>query len=333
MASRASKAPKHFLEAHRLICGRDKLRRKSHGKAEYNHVADLRATYNDPNIVGLGIAEKVTNNKRTGELTLCFYVKEKQSKRLLGSHKMIPPVISVGGKNPIFTDVHSIGVLRTQAHFQDDPIESGFSVGNDLSTHAGTVAAIVKSGGLFYILSNAHVLAPPDLNVAGLTIHATFPAFEDTNGMRRVGELRDAVSIKSSGGNRADAALAEIDKSFVDNSEVDTDIALATRPYTIGDPQKGMDIVGIGRTSGLMEGKVRDINFTGSVDVPGVGSVEFVDQAICDKYSEGGDSGALIIAKKSKEIVGLHVGGGDKGSMFTPIRNVRDSLKIKFQFV
>src|SRR5258708_25468035 len=68
----AQKAPKHILQAHRLICGRDKLSRKLHSKAEYRHLAEVRSLFEDRNIVGLGIAEKVSDKRRSGELSLCF---------------------------------------------------------------------------------------------------------------------------------------------------------------------------------------------------------------------------------------------------------------------
>src|SRR6266849_5152260 len=155
----AKKPPKHILQAHRLISGRDKLLRKSHGKAEYRHLADVRSLFEDRNIAGLGIAEKVSDKQRSGEHSLCFYVREKKAKKNLKSHRMIPPVISIGGR-PVFTDVYQIGRLKAQRNVQIDPIQSGFSLGNDQATGAGTVGAIVKSGNTFYILSNAHVLAP-----------------------------------------------------------------------------------------------------------------------------------------------------------------------------
>jgi hypothetical protein len=318
------KPPKHFLEAHRLISGRAKLVRKAHSKAEYNHLVELRSLFHDPNIVGLGIANKLTNKKRVDELTLCFYVKEKKAKRRLSSHKMIPPVLSVSGRKSIFTDVYQIGTLRAQINRQAAPIESGFSVGNERVEGAGTVGAIVTSDGASYILSNGHVLAPRGANV---DVNAIYPAFVDANGIHRVGPLRDIVPLQMTG-NVADAALAEI----VGGLAIQPGIPLAKQPYSVTDPSRDMVIVGTGRTSGRMDGTVRDIHFRGSVIVPGLGSVQFVDQAICDNYSQPGDSGAVIIEQGTGAIVGLHVAGSDEGSMFTPMSTVRDNLTIKFQF-
>ncbi len=325
----AQKAPKHILQAHRLICGRDKLSRKSHSKAEYRHLAEVRSLFEDRNIIGLGVADKVSDKKRSGELSLCFYVREKKAKRGLRSNRMIPPVISIGGR-PVFTDVYQIGRLKAQANAQMDPIQSGFSLGNDRSSGAGTLGAIVKGAETLYILSNGHVLAPRGVASPGATNRATYPAFADNGAMRRVGVLRDIVNLTGSG-ITADAALAEIGAEFLD--DIDTSIFKAAAPRGIGDPADKMVIVGNGRTSGPMEGTVRDCHFHGDVVFPGIGSVNFVDQVICDKYSQDGDSGSLIVAKGSGEIVGLHVAGSADGSMFTPIKAVQAALNIKFSFL
>jgi hypothetical protein len=323
------RTPKRFLQAHRLITGRDKLRRESHGKAEYKHLAELRSIYKDRNIVGLGISEKITNKKRAGELTLCFYVRQKKAKNRLGSHKMIPPVVSVGGGKPIFTDVYQIGRLKAQSNAQDDPIQSGFSAGNDKTSNAGTVGAIVVSGGTRYILSNAHVLAPQGHGTPG-AINATYPAPRDSSqGIRRVGVLRHIVNLKSSD-NSADAALAEISSGF----NIDTSIFGATPPYTVGLAQEGMAVIGSGRTTPTIRGVVKDPHFAGPVSYPPpLGSLGFVDQILCIGASDGGDSGSLISAKDTGQILGLLFAGSGGEFVVTPIKSARDALQVDFQFI
>src|ERR1041384_4130504 len=247
------RAPKHLLKAHRLITGRDKLIRKAHSKAEYKHLAELRSLFEDRNIVGLGISEKTTNKKKTKEVTLCFYVQKKKARKRLGSHKLIPPVISVGGK-AIFTDVYEVGSLKAQANVQDSPIQSGFSVGNDKSIHAGTVGAIVSAGGSArFILSNAHVLAPRGQGAPN--INASFPAPGDNGGAPRpIGPLRHIANLQQSG-NRADAALAEINAGFAINTSI---VGASGPPFVVGTAVEGMSVVGRGRTSGSFSGVVKD---------------------------------------------------------------------------
>jgi hypothetical protein len=328
-----TKVPKHLIRVHRLISGREKLLRKSHSKAEYRHLAEVRSLFEDRNITGLGIAEKVSDNKRGGELSLCFYVREKKAKKNLKANRSIPPVISVGGR-PVFTDVCEIGHLRAHGNAQDSPIQSGFSLSNSQSDAPGTLGAIVASGAARYILSNAHVLVPPQIDNPPIeAIYPAWPADTDSDDPRPVGLLRDFVKLAGSG-NTADAALAEIDPQFL--NEIDTTIFKAAVPHSVGDPEKDMVVVGNGRSSGPMEGVVRafpcdplQVDFS----EVGYGMLGFVDQVMCTAYGQPGDSGALMVAKNTGKIVGLHVGGSDKGSFFTPIKAVQAALNIKFSFL
>jgi hypothetical protein len=208
-----------------------------------------------------------------------------------------------------------------------NPIESGFSVGNDQNVNAGTVGAIVSSGGTRYILSNAHVLAPQGQGAPG-TVNATYPAAVDADGMRRVGVLRFIANLKSSG-NSADAALAEINPGF----NIDTSISGATVPYTVGDAVEGMAVIGSGRTTTTIRGSVKDPNFTGSVFYPGLGSIQFVDQVLCIGSCDEGDSGTLLSAPATGAILGLLVGGADDEFMITPIKAARAALAVNFQFI
>jgi len=313
-----------------LICGRDKLVPKAYSSAEYRHLADIRSLFEDSNIVGLGIADKTSGGKQVGEMSLRFYVERKKSRKKLKAHKIIPPVISFDGR-PVFTDVFQIGRLKAQINRQRSPIVSGFSLGNEQSLGSGTVGAIVTANNKRYILSNAHVLAPGGVD-PGDEVEAVYPSVDDSpqDKIQRVGTLRDIVQFTAKG-NLADAALAEIHPGFI----TDLSILGASIPREVADPVKDMVVIGIGRTSGEMQGTILDINYAGKVDMPGpVGEIEFVNQVLCTKYSKDGDSGALMVDSKSGKIIGLHVAGSKGGSMFSPIKNVQAKLKkIKFQFL
>ena len=63
---------------------------------------------------------------------------------------------------------------------------------------------------------------------------------------------------------------------------------------------------------------------------PGVGKVGFIDQVKCTRYSKPGDSGAIIVDKKSRKIVGLHFAGSSDGSIFNPISEVVKAFKFRF---
>jgi hypothetical protein len=323
-----SKTPKHLIQAHRLICGHDKLRKKSHSKAEYRHLNDVRRIFEDRNIVGLGIAEKVTEKKRTGELCLRFYVTKKIPKSRAKCNVLVPSVISIGGRFPVFTDVHETGVIRAQLNVKSSPIQSGFSVSHIGAQGPGTVGAIVKNGSTHYILSNSHVLALSGRAKRGDSI--IYPGRFD-GAVQKVAELVDFVKLDRQGDFFADAAIAEIIAAF--DSRIDFGIPEAGGAINTIDPTRDMKIFMRGASTDRATSVVIDVHCNISIVVPGVGKVSFVDQVCCERYSEEGDSGAIIIDRSSGRIVGLHVGGSDKDSYFSPIMSAINSLTPRCQFV
>jgi hypothetical protein len=47
------------------------------GVAGVRHLNQVRSVFQDPNVVGAGVAEKQTDGQRVGQLSLSFYVKKK----------------------------------------------------------------------------------------------------------------------------------------------------------------------------------------------------------------------------------------------------------------
>src|SRR6266702_1974554 len=285
--------PKDLLDALDLIRGTRGPKPESLDAVESRHVARVRTIFEDRNIVAIGIAEKETEKKNTGELGLCFYVEKKIPKSRMKVNKLIPPVLSVADRKAVFTDVQQIGKVRPQINKRKTPLSSGFSVGNDNET--GTLGAIVKKGSKFFLLSNSHVLAD--------------------SGKGKFGD--DFL-------NRVDAAIAEVDEDFV--SQLDFSIRGARSPIDNIEPARGMKIVMRGRTSGNSEGTVEDVHFSIVLSYQGVGKVGFIDQVKCTRYSKPGDSGSIIVDKASGKIVGLHFAGSSDGSIFNPISEVVKAL-------
>jgi len=319
--------PKDLLEALDLIRGTRGPRLESLDAVESKNVARVRTIFEDRNIVAIGIAEKETEKKKTGELGLCFYVEKKIPRSRMNVNKMIPPVLSVADRKAVFTDVRQIGKVRPQINKRKSPLSSGFSVGNDNET--GTLGAIVKKGSKFFLLSNSHVLADSGKGKSGDDI--IYPGEADTSGKtQKVAALTDFVPFKIGDDflNRVDAALAEVDEDFVD--QLDFSIRGAKSPLATTDPVRDMKIVMRGRTSGNSEGTVEDVHFSIVLPYPGVGKVGFIDQVKCTRYSKPGDSGSIIVDKKSGKIVGLHFAGSSDGSIFNPISEVVKALKFSF---
>jgi hypothetical protein len=323
----ANDTPKALIEALDLIRGTKGPKPESLDVLESKQVSRVRTIFEDRNIVAIGIAEKVTARQKTGELGLCFYVEKKIAKSKIKSSKLIPPVLSVADRTAVFTDVQEIGKVRPQINKRRQPLMSGFSVGN--RTDTGTLGAVVKKGTSFFLLSNSHVLALSGKGKIGDEI--IYPGDADTSGKtQKVAELANFVAFKPGDDflNHVDAALAKVDAGFID--KLDFSIRGLKTPLRTIAPVRDMKIVLRGRTSGDSEGVIEDVHFSIVLPYPGVGKIGFINQVKCSRYSKPGDSGSLIVDKKSGKIVGLHFAGSNEGSIFNPIANVMQALKFRF---
>ena len=68
--------------------------------------------------------------------------------------------------------------------------------------------------------------------------------------------------------------------------------------------------------------------FVLSYEEEGAGQVGYLDQVMCTRYSDEGDSGSLILQQGSRKAVGLHFAGADGGSVFNPIGDVLTALGV-----
>jgi hypothetical protein len=326
-----SDTPKPLLNALAMVRGDLAPQIEMLGVVRATHLNRVRKIFEDRNIVGIGIAEKVSENAPTGELSLCFYVEKKLPKSRMKNNKLIPPVMAAPDDKAVFTDVQEIGrpVPEAKVNKRDKPIQSGFSVGHVKIT-AGTVGALVKKGKKLLILSNSHVLALSGKGKVGDVI--IFPGDADRGKKERrpVATLESFTPFQKGGDlvNVTDAALALIDDDRID--EVDFTVLGAQSPLAMIKPKRGMKVVKRGRTTGDTEGEVQDIHFSIVITYPGVGQVGFRDQVKCTRYTEGGDSGSIVVDKETGKIVGLHFAGSPGMSAFNPIDEVVKALKFRF---
>jgi hypothetical protein len=133
--------------------------------------------------------------------------------------------------------------------------------------------------------------------------------------------------------NRSDCAIAlPLPERLAD---LVSDIKILGVPKGIIKPKRGMKVTKAGRTTHVTKGEIKDVNFRMTLPYPdGVGTVGFLDQVFCSRYSDGGDSGSLVLEVESKKAVGLHFAGypdahGVQGSVFNPIKDVLDPLGVK----
>lgn len=288
----------------------------------------MRAMVAQPNIVGVGIAEKESDGQLTGELALTFYVEKK--------HDDVPVDEAVPSSVPdalarrdVPTDVVELGPIVPEALAQRTPVVPGFSIGHGDVT-AGTLGAILGPRNRPRILGNSHVLADSGEALVGDPILYPGP-LDDGDTEDVIAHLDHFVPFDTSGSfvNTMDAAVATIVRER--RAEVRTRIALlGVVPTGTAIATRGMKIVKVGRTTGLTRGEVRDVNFRFVLDYGGgMGPVGFVDQVLCTRYSDGGDSGSLVLEEGSGRAVGLHFAGADGGSVFSPIRPVLRAVRGK----
>jgi hypothetical protein len=306
------------------------------------HARNMRRVVDTKNVVAVGISEKVSAGGPTGTLALTFYVDRKLPLSKMKADAAVPPAVpeSLSGPALIPTDVVAVGKPRLEA-VKDlknplatrKPLQPGFSIGH-VKVTAGTFGAVVTRDGKFLILSNSHVLANSGLGKKGDKI--LYPGDADGGEAPAdiAAKLFDFVKFKVGNDflNRVDAAVAlPLDDRLGD---LTSEIKGLFIPKGTAKAARDMEVVKVGRTTGQTKARVRDVNFRLVLNYPGVGLVGFLDQVFCTRYTNGGDSGSLVIDTGTGKAVGLHFAGfpdkhGVMGSVFNPIDEVLKALEVK----
>jgi len=286
----------------------------------------------DPNISSIGIGYKVTDGRRTPELSVQFTVNEKHSSpdalEVLGTTPL-PESITVDGVE-VPTDVlerryePAFRVVAEQVPVNRkvrlDPIVPGVSVGN-VHVSAGTVGGIVydRADSTPYVLSNWHVLHGSNGGALGDDVVQPGPHDDNRIERNRLGRL-----VRSHLGVAGDCAVASIEDRRFDP----TMIELGVVPTELGEPELGDTVVKSGRTTGVTHGIVRrvdtiaKIDYRGSVGLQNIGCFEIGPDpdrpAPADEISRGGDSGSLWMftegGRARTVVAGLHFGGESDSS-------------------
>jgi hypothetical protein len=290
----------------------------------------IRRIIGTKNVVAVGIGEKITKGKPTGKLALTFYVERKVSLKKLRADSLIPPTVpeALSGPEAIPTDVVVLGKIRPEVNAIRKPVQPGNSIGHVKIT-AGTLGAIVTKRNTLHILSNSHVLAQSGIAKIGDSI--IYPG--DADG----GALPDDLVAKLSGFkkfvtggdfvNHVDCAIAKPTAARL--PDVVSEIKGLGIPKRTIKPKRGMKVVKVGRTSGKTVGEIRDVHFRFVLDYDEVGAVGFIDQVLCTRYTQPGDSGSLVLDQATGRAVGLHFAGARGGSVFNPIDDVLTELGVK----
>jgi hypothetical protein len=237
---------------------------------------------------------------------------------------------------------------------QNTPIELGTSGGNAndssvqgkvISCCSGTLGSLVERNGIFYILSNNHVLARSDSAQIGDAIIQ--PGLTDANcsstGTTTVGNLTQFVNLQTAGTN-VDAAIAQIVTGTVDTSGNILSLGATATGGTpnAGPPHAGNGIAASigesvaksGRTSGLTCSTVDALSVTTSVTYQtgcGTGTsftVTYSGQVSVSggSFSASGDSGSLIVDQNSADPVALLYAASDTDTVGNPVADVLTAM-------
>lgn len=197
------------------------------------------------------------------------------------------------------------------------PLLIGSSIGHTRVT-AGTLGGFalhVKSQKPV-ILSNNHVLADENAATVGDAIIQPGTFDGGKRNTDAVGNLVDFAPLKPRGSNLVDAAIASLAQDIAFDGRTLTGIgSLTGRRLT--DLEPGDAVAKVGRTTGTTRGVVTAVELDDVVVSYDIGNLSFDRQIEIEgsgtaAFSDGGDSGSLIV-DETGAACGLLFAGGDTG--------------------
>jgi hypothetical protein len=245
-------------------------------------------------------------------------------------------------------DVRYIGQVTKRAAIpwyqkMTRPLRIGASIGHFKIT-AGTLGAFVRSrdDSSVLILSNNHVLANENNAKKGDDILQPGAFDGGTDPGQKAGELLRFIKLKKAEANLLDCAVASIDGGIEFDHRTLTGLG---KLAGLGDPvlAENDEVGKVGRTTGTTKGRVSAFEMDNVVVDYGLGALKFdgqveIESADTGPFSQGGDSGSLIV-DASHHAVALLFAGGDQGgsngqglTSANPFRAVLDALKVDLFF-
>lgn len=327
-----------LLEAKKAMSRRYLSKAEPLGITTFGLTMPLTAVHN---VVGVGVGSKFSEGKELSTQCVRFYVREKIGLDALSKKDILPDQI-----DGMATDVIVTGRFRMLDTAADNklrrrPVRPGVSIGykipppKDNFVMAGTLGAIVTKGGKTYILSNNHVLSENGQVDVGAPIFQPGLLDGGNEATDQVATLAKFVPIKPTGFNKVDCAIAE----FL--ADVKVNPALMPRVGRLASTSPipatvGMQVEKTGRTTGYTRGQVFDLAADVNVDYEDKDGNSFTasfDNQILvmtpgGSFSAAGDSGSLIVDRKTKRATGLLFAGSSSHTIGNHIADVLAALGV-----
>lgn len=307
------------------------------------HFAALAATSSpEENVVGIGLGQKLVKGKATSAMAVRIYVRRKLPNDAVATRHALPSKI-----DNVPTDVVEVGRLRAQpARIPKErqrarPARPGCSIGfafegaEEDYVMAGTFGALVTDGSKLYILSNNHVIANENELEIGAPIFQ--PGRLDGGKLRgdKIAELTQFVRMKFGGRswNVVDAAIAEVLKTSLVRTAVLPKVG-KLQSATPLEVREKMRVHKTGRTTGYTTGRVIDVAADMRIEYDGK-IAAFRDQILIEgdegDFSDEGDSGSLIVDRKTQRAVGLLFGGSAQVTIANHLTDVLSALQVELK--
>ena len=293
------------------------------------------------NVVGVGVGTKFTNGKETSTKCVRFYVANKIHKSALPTKSLLPEKVDGVPTDVIVTGKFGLFNTASDNKLKRRPVQPGTSVGfkipppKDNFVMAGTFGAVVTKSGKRFILSNNHVLAENGLVAVGAPIFQPGLLDGGNASTDQIAQLTQFIEIKETGTNKVDCALAEFLAAAAVNPRHMPSVGKlgSTAPITA---TANMLVMKTGRTTGHTTGKVFDIAADVNVPYEDKNGNEFVatfgNQILIvgtsGSFSTNGDSGSLIVDRKTKRATGLLFAGSATHTIANQIGDVLAALGV-----
>ncbi len=316
------------------------------------------------NVVACGVGYKIAGNQQTAIPCVAVSVTHKEPAFALTSNDLIPQMVGDVPTDVVETgEIIAFGINRRTAL---RPVRPGMSIGHIEGTTGtvgcivkrGTQRYILSNNHVLARANKARIGDPiiqPGLNdggtlddtIAELANFVPLQFIEAAQGLDAMSEdpddpkglpswIRSLLALfgrgsgKSSSsatdqpeGNQVDAALA---LPVVDVTLNPSIVDIGGPPLGIAQPRLGMAVIKSGRTTGITEGRIMQVNATVNVTY-GEETARFTDQIMLSSFSQRGDSGSLLMDYE-RNAIGLLFSGSDVITVASPIEVVLSALDV-----